>query len=116
MSRNKEVEGLITLFLAGVVVAAISIIPIPNVPDSTLAGLLLGLFLGIMFPLYGIAQEAVDFFKHSWLGGLAYAFGLLYMCNSLISSGASLGSLGWPILEGAVCIIASVYALLRKLT
>jgi 1,4-dihydroxy-2-naphthoate octaprenyltransferase len=114
MSKHEAIE-LIEWFVAGFVVAVFSTIPIPSVPGSTIAGLLFGLFLGVIFPLYGIMQEAQDFLRHSWLGGLAYAVGLLYACNSLSSSGASLGSLAWAIFEGIVCIIASFFALLKKL-
>jgi 1,4-dihydroxy-2-naphthoate octaprenyltransferase len=113
MSRDKANE-LIGWFVAGFVVAVFSTVPIPSVPASTIAGLLLGLFIGVIFPLYSIMEEAQDFFRHSWLGGLAYAVGLLYACNSLSSSGATLGSLAWAIFEGIVCLVASVYALLKR--
>jgi hypothetical protein len=117
VSARRQFGELGGWFVAGFVAGALSLAQISDIPNSSIALFLLGIFLGIILPALDIFQEVEDLATHkwSWLCGLAYASGLLSVCWSLISSGTSFWDLGWPILEGVTCGVVSFIALLRRL-
>jgi hypothetical protein len=115
--RRQLGEEVLGWFIAGFVAGALSLARIPDIPDSSIALFLLGIFLGIVLPILDIFREAQDVAtrKWSWICGLAYATGLLFVCYSLISGGTPFLDLAWPILEGVTCGLVSFIALLRRL-
>lgn len=116
MSKEKQIEEVLGWFVVGFIVAALSVVPTP-MSDASVAGYVLGFFLGFIIPLLSIWQEFKDLLKSKWSGvcGFTYAVGLLWESSTLLSLGASFWTLAWPIVEGVACLIVSVISMIAQL-
>jgi hypothetical protein len=73
--RKKENGEILGWFAAGFAAAALSIVP-TSTPAVSIAGYLLGSFLGAVFPLLSIRQEVADLLTRKNGHGLPFLLGV----------------------------------------